>query len=62
MGLFRDSPFSKGGARMDGMAVLIVITLLNVNLCCVVYLTRTAWKTVFRIMEIKELLDNAKQS
>lgn len=44
------------------MALLIAVTLLNVNLCCVVYLTRTAWKTVFRIIEIKELLDNAKQS
>lgn len=44
------------------MALLIAVTLLDVNLCCVVYLTRTAWKTVFRIIEIKELLDNAKQS
>lgn len=47
---------------MDGMTVLIVITLLHINLCCVVYLKETARKTVFRIMEIKELFDNAKES
>lgn len=43
---------------MDGLVVLIAITLTNISLCCMVYLVQTALKTVFKLIEIKELLDN----
>ena len=42
---------------MDGLVVLIAITLTNISLCCMVYLGQTVLKTVFKLIEIKEFLE-----
>ncbi|MCX4348131.1 MAG: hypothetical protein OSJ38_12945 [Lachnospiraceae bacterium] len=42
---------------MEGLTMLIVITLTNISLCCGVYLGKSILKAICKIVEIKELLD-----
>lgn len=42
---------------MEGLVALIGITLVNIDLCCIVYLARSGMKAVFKLMELKELIE-----
>lgn len=45
---------------MEALTALIAITLANIDLCCIVYLTKTGLKAVFKLIDLKELLEKDK--
>ncbi len=53
--------FAKGG-HMEGLVALLAITLVDINFCCMVYLAKTGIKTVFKLIGLRELLEEAGQS
>ena len=41
---------------MDGLAVLVAITLANIDLCCIVYLGKAVVQAVYKVSGLKGLL------
>lgn len=45
---------------MEGLIALLGITLVMIDLCAMTYLIKSFMRMIFKLMELKELLDRAQ--
>ncbi|MBD5453797.1 MAG: hypothetical protein HDR30_05700 [Lachnospiraceae bacterium] len=45
---------------MEGLISLLGITLVMIDLCATTYLIKSFMRMIFKLMELKEFIDNAE--